>query len=380
MEQIRNPLNSWIKSVVGATLVVARMGHAVTRRRDGTSPSPTIRCSLRVRGPAAGWKLAWNKRGMGARALASAGDRTRLFRARPVWLGRSRSRRAASGALERTANGEGASFGRGRPGYGALAATIMALAACSSTPVSSIGALDSRLVWPCDRLIVEWAVDAGHLQRMVGESPRVRRIEDAGRVQLHVMHCQPTPPATRDSEALAYAYVLVPVSGDSAAVRITRMASDGWYSLLQAVASENSPALFQDFHFDVIVAAQDFVIDEEDDETSISVRLTFDNGHLSIDANTVGPSTAYAASTALLGSGDGYHFAYFGEEASLRYPAFAAVRVVGETPLSPFDLPEAPAATTFDRGLVSDRVYWRVPTTPKETGARNPPYITPQSQ
>ena len=219
-------------------------------------------------------------------------------------------------------------------------------------------------------------MSAEHLQRVVGESPRVRRIEDAGRLQLHVMHCQP-PPATPNSEALAYAYVLVPVSGDSAAVRITRIASDGWYSLLHAVASESLPALFEDFHFDVMVAAQDFVIDEGDDEIPISVQMTFDNGHLSIDANTVGQSTTYAASTAFVGSGDGFHYAYFGEEASLRYPAVAAVRVVGETPLSPFDLPDAPAAATLDRSLVSDRVYWRVPAD-TETGARNPPNHTPR--
>ena len=207
---------------------------------------------------------------------------------------------------------------------------------------------------------------AGHLQRMVGELPRVRRIDGAGRLQLHVMHCEPPSPATRNSEALAFAYVLVPVSGDSAAVQITRMPSDGWFSLLRAVASENSQALFEDFHLDAMVAAQDFMIDEANDQTSISVQLTFDNGHISIDANTIGQSTTYAASTAFLGSGDGYHFAYFGEEASLRYAASAAVRVVGETPLSLFDLPEAPAATTFDRGLVSDRVYWRVPTAPQK--------------
>ena len=160
------------------------------------------------------------------------------------------------------------------------------------------------------------------------------------------------------------------------------MPSDGWFSLLRAVASENSQALFEDFHLDVVAAAQDFMIDEADDDTSISVQLTFDNGHISIDANTIGQSTTHAASTAFLGSGDGFDFAYFGEEASLRYAAFAAVRVVGETPLSPFDLPEAPAATTFDRGLVSDRVYWRVPATrnPPQKGARNPPYPTPQSE
>ena len=103
-----------------------------------------------------------------------------------------------------------------------LAATVVALAACSSTPVSRTGALDSRFAWPCDRLIVEWNVDAAHLQRIVGEAPRVRQIDGAGRLQLRVMHCEPPSLAMRDSEALVFAYVLAPVSGDEAAVGITR--------------------------------------------------------------------------------------------------------------------------------------------------------------
>ena len=260
-----------------------------------------------------------------------------------------------------------------------LAATVVALAACSSTPVSRTGALDSRFAWPCDRLIVEWNVDAAHLQRIVGEAPRVRQIDGAGRLQLRVMHCEPPSLAMRDSEALVFAYVLAPVSGDEAAVGITRVDSDGWFSLLGAVASANSQALFEGFQMDVIVAAQDFVIDEASDDTSVSARLTFDNGQVSIDANIIGGPSAHAASTAFLGSGDAFDFAYFGEETSLQYAASATVSVVGDTPLLPFDLPSAPSQITFDRGLVSDRVYWRVPRV-RETGARNPLHSTPQSE
>ena len=46
-------------------------------------------------------------------------DRGACFMDRSVGLGRRR--RAASGAFRCIANGEGASFGRGRAGYGALA-------------------------------------------------------------------------------------------------------------------------------------------------------------------------------------------------------------------------------------------------------------------
>ena len=74
---------------------------------------------------------------------------------------------------------------------------------------------------------------------------------------------------------------------------------------------------------DVIVAAQDFVIDEASDDTSVSARLTFDNGQVSIDANIIGGPSAHAASTAFLGSGDAFDFAYFGEES---IPAVRGVR------------------------------------------------------
>ena len=47
-----------------------------------------------------------------------ASDRCVWFMDRSVWLGRRR--RAASGAFRRTANGEGASFGRRRARHGAI--------------------------------------------------------------------------------------------------------------------------------------------------------------------------------------------------------------------------------------------------------------------
>ncbi len=241
------------------------------------------------------------------------------------------------------------------------AAIAVAGAACSSAPVSKTRALDSRLAWPCDRLVVEWSVDAKRAQRLVGESLRVRTMDGAGRLRLQVMRCEPAAPPTQDSQPLSFAYVLVPVAGEDALIRITGIPADGWLSLQHVVASADSQALFADLGHEIIVAAQDFTIHESNGGTSIAVQLAFDNGLISIDANSTVSPSARIASSAYFGLGDGYFSAYFGEENSVRKAASATVRIVGETPLSPFDLAESPAMAAFDRRLVSDRVYWRIP-------------------
>ncbi len=244
------------------------------------------------------------------------------------------------------------------------AAIAVAGAACTSAPVSKTRALDSRLAWPCDRLVVEWAVDAEHAQQLVGQSLRVRTTDGAGRLRLQVMRCEPSAPAApaaQDSQPLSFAYVLVPVAGEDAPIRITGIPADGWLSLRHVVASADSQALFADLGHEIIVAAQDFTIHESNGGTSISVQLAFDNGLISIDANSTVSPSARIASSAYFGLGDGFFSAYFGEENSVRQAASATVRIVGETPLSPFDLAESPAMAAFDRRLVSDRVYWRIP-------------------
>ena len=244
------------------------------------------------------------------------------------------------------------------------AAIAVAGAACSSAPVSKTRALDSRLAWPCDRLVVEWAVDAEHAQQLVGQSLRVRTMDGAGRLRLQVMRCEPSAPAappTQDSQPLSFAYVLVPVAGEDAPIGITGIPADGWLSLRHVVASADSHALFADLGHEIIVAAQDFTIHESNGGMSIAVQLAFDNGLISIDANSTVSPSARTASSAYFGLGDGFVSAYFGEENSVRQAASATVRIVGETPLAPFDLAESPAMASLDRRLVSDRVYWRIP-------------------
>ena len=241
------------------------------------------------------------------------------------------------------------------------AAIAVAGAGCSSAPVSKTKALDFRLAWPCDRLVVEWAVDAERAQQRVGDSLRVRTTDGAGRLQLQVLRCAPSPPAAQDSPPLSFAYVLVPVVGEFAPIRITGIPADGWLSLQHVVASADSQALFADLGHEIIVAAHDFTIHESNGGTSIAVQLAFDNGLISIDANSTVSPSARTASSAYLGLGDGYVSAYFGEETWQRHAASATVRIGGETPLSPFDLAESPAWAALDRRLVSDRVYWRIP-------------------
>ncbi len=238
------------------------------------------------------------------------------------------------------------------------AAVSLALAACSSTPVSRTSDLDPRFAWPCDRLIVEWALQEQRLQQMLGGSLKVRRVDGAGRLELHLMRCEPPRAVARNTPALSYSYVLIPVSGESAPIAITRIPSDGWLSVQYAIASADSRELFADFGYDVIVAAQDFTIEERTGGTALTVQLTFDSGYISIDANAAASPSARVASNALLGGGDAFVSAYFGEQSSQRYAASATVRVAGETPLG--ILPAVPAAVNLDRRLISNRVYWRI--------------------
>ena len=100
------------------------------------------------------------------------------------------------------------------------AAIAPTLAACSATPVARTDGLDPRLAWPCDRLVLVWTVDELRLQQMLGEALEVRRISGAGQLHLHLMRCEPTATAARNAQALSYAYILIPVSGDSAPSRL----------------------------------------------------------------------------------------------------------------------------------------------------------------
>ena len=165
----------------------------------------------------------------------------------------------------------------------------------------------------------------------------------------------------QDSQPLAFAFVLVPIEGEDAPIGITGIPADGWLSLQHVFASADSQALFADLAHEIIVAAQDFAIHESPGGTSVAVQLAFDTGLVSISANSTGSPSAHTASRAYFGLEEGFVSAWFGEETSVRQAAHATVRIVGETPLSSFDLAESPAMAAFDRRLVSDRVYWRIP-------------------
>ena len=67
------------------------------------------------------------------------------------------------------------------------------------------------------------------------------------------------------------------------------------------------------------------------------------------------------ARSAYLRDGQGFVSIYFGEEKSVSFAASASVRLEGETFLSGFDLSLEPIAVTFERRLVSDRIFWRLP-------------------
>ncbi len=237
----------------------------------------------------------------------------------------------------------------------------LAAAGCGTTRDSSVNALDSRLAWPCDRLVVEWAVAPEHLQARLPEGLKVRQSDGTARVQLHVLHCVPESSGSFDPQPLAYAYSAVPVAGDSSPIVLTRIPPAGWYALQRAAANGPAQTLLTSLGYPVIETRQDFRIAEENGETVVSIELQFPNGRIAIEARPTGDPYARETHVAYLGGGDRYRSVYFGKEASNRFEASAAVRFEGQTVLSEFELSGAPTATTLDRELTADRVFWRMP-------------------
>ena len=237
----------------------------------------------------------------------------------------------------------------------------LAAAGCSTTRDSSVDALDSRLAWPCDRLVLEWAVVPERLQAMLGEGLKIRQSDGTGRVQLHVLRCAPEPSEGADPPSLAYAYSAVPVLGDSTPIVLTRIPPEGWFVLQRAAANGPAQALLESLGYPVDEAQLDFRIAKENGEVVVSIELEFANGRLAIKAKPTGHPFARKTRVAYLGGGDGYISAYFGKEASQRLDASAAVRFEGQTVLSEFELSGAPTAATLDRELTADRVFWRMP-------------------
>ena len=238
---------------------------------------------------------------------------------------------------------------------------VLAAAGCGTTRDSGINALDSRLAWPCDRLVVEWAVAPERLQARLGEGFKIRQSDGTGRVQLHVLHCVPEPCGGSDAQPLAYAYSAVPVSGDSSRIVLTRIPPAGWFALRRAAANGPAQTLLASLGYPVIEARQDFRIAEENGEIVVSIELQFPNGRIAIEARPTGDPYARETHVAYLGGGDAYRSAYFGKEGSKRSEASAAVRLEGQTVLSEFELSGAPTAATLDRELTANRVFWRMP-------------------
>lgn len=201
-------------------------------------------------------------------------------------------------------------------------------------------------------------MEAARLQEMTGPALTIREQDGAGRLRLEVMRCPP-PASARNARTLSYAYVLIPVEGESSPISITGVSPGGWRFVRTVVAGDSTERLFSDFSHELTRAEQALVVREGGGDTSVSVRLEFAEGYLDITAELEPGAAPHRESTALLGSGPGYVSAYFGEEAFERCAASATVRSAGATPLPP--LPARPAVAVFDRELASHRVYWRVP-------------------
>jgi len=233
---------------------------------------------------------------------------------------------------------------------------------CSTAPDRKVDLLDSRLDWPCDRLIITWSVDAKQLQDIVAGDLMHKNVNGVVQLLLSIMHCAAPSTSEIKEEPLMFAHVTIPVSAESVPFIITEVPEDGWLSVWCVVADANSYPLFAELGYDVIAADISFVINRLGDDYSIESRLTLNGGEIIVVANSTGEPSPHEASNALIGSGIDFVSAFFGQEKAKRHASVSAtIQIHGETPLSKFDLPEASTLAVIDRDLRSNRVFWRLP-------------------
>ena len=245
---------------------------------------------------------------------------------------------------------------------GPIAMVIAALVvtACSSTQDGRVEGLDSRFGWPCNRLVLEWPVEADVLQQTLSEPLKVRSIQGKGGLQLHVLHCEPVRPALSGATALTYAFVLVPVSGNSAPIGLTQVPSEGWFAVQRTLPSGIAKPMLERLGYPLVEATEISMSVVRSDTERASAALLFDGGRITIEAITDSQPASKAANFALLGAGVGHVSIFFGEERFQRSAVKASVRLLGSTPLSDYGLSATPAVAFLDRSMVADRIFWRV--------------------
>lgn len=238
----------------------------------------------------------------------------------------------------------------------------LVVAGCATGPLSETDALDPRLAWPCDRLVLSWPAEVSRLREAAGA--KLTPVSDAGVGELHlvVMQCR-TPDTSRvDTEPLSFGYVAIPVAAESVPVVITSVPADGWYAMPVLFGDREASALFGRMGYDVLPAAIAVSANPPNSEIAMNVQLTFDNGRISAAARAAGGSSLHDMANALVVSATEYVSAFFGEEKAKRYASeVTTIEIEGDTPLSGFGFSAQPATAVIDFELTSDRIYWRLP-------------------
>lgn len=252
----------------------------------------------------------------------------------------------------------------------AVAGISLVLGACGTAPEPRDGVLDPRLAGPCDRLILSWSEDASRLRELMGHSFEPRTVDSVGSLQLNLLRCRH---GSARQPPLNFAFLAVPISADSAPLVITRMPDDGWAWLPAVVVDIDSAAVFSRIGYETEPAKIAF--DATDKDASITARLIFASGRVSITARTTGEEIAYEANQALMTTDRQYHSVFFGKETADRYELVSvAVDVQGDTPLAKGDLERQPDSAFLDSGLRLDHLYWRLPRSqpePESGAAKN---------
>lgn len=219
-----------------------------------------------------------------------------------------------------------------------------------------------RLAGPCDRVIVSWSIDDSRLQTLIGDRFKLQAAIGGTELQLRILRCAAK---RRGDSPLRFAYLAVPISGDSVPVVITGIPDDGWWAMPLLMADARSVETFAAMGYEVIAAEIDFAVVETHDGGSVNARLGTPFGSLEVSMPTTGSSVEVASSIALLTDDVTSISAFFGKETAARYSLDTYVIVEQSiTVLGNLPLPGVPHTVSLDRSLQPDRIYWRLPIRP----------------
>ena len=238
-------------------------------------------------------------------------------------------------------------------------AALSVLAACSQSPVAPAGPLDTRLAWPCDRVVLSWEADARQLQAHLDESQTVWQSDGVAELRLDILKCRTA--SYPDAAALSYALVTIPVTAASAPIRVTGVHPGGSLALQYVLADVESIGLFRNLGYATRSAVVHLDIAVNGRGVSFEAGFQSDGGDLLATGEVAYEPDPHGTTEAVYWESVGTVSVLFGEELAQRHLG-VAVNIDGavNTLLPGLGLADAQASVIVDQQLFADRVFWRI--------------------